>query len=213
MTLMIRAMTKVVIMFTTWFSLGASKSSPGGFCLSGSELWEQKDFTSTFQCLLSDLAPSLQLEGGRLFWKRRKLSVASTLCSLEEKRNNWVFLWLSKLSNRWTWQGSHLRQRWRLDWGEGRQLAWVGQRVKGGQVRVRRVRSVLSHSSVPRVHPGPQELLSVVSFARHLRHRVWMMRSLVTVMLELRPRLRWDWGVPAACRSEGDFCGCWPATV
>ena len=88
MTLTIRAMTKVVIMFTMWFSLGASKSSPGGFCLSGSELWEQKDFTSTFQCLLFDLAPSLQLEGGRLFWKRRKLSVASTLCSLEDKRNN-----------------------------------------------------------------------------------------------------------------------------
>ena len=35
----------------------------------------------------------------------------------------------------------------------------------------------------------------------------------VTVMLELRPRLRWDWGVPAVCRSEGDFCGCWPATM
>ena len=35
----------------------------------------------------------------------------------------------------------------------------------------------------------------------------------VTVMLELRPRLRWDWGVPAVCRSEGDFCGCWPETV
>ena len=148
-----------------------------------------------------------------MFWKRRKLSVASTLCSLEDKRNNWVLCWLS---NRWTWQGGHLRHRWRLDWGEGRQLAWVGQRVKGGQVRVRRVRSVLSHSTVPRVHPGPKELLSVVSFACHLRHRVWMMRSLVlevTVMLELRPRLRWDWGVPAVCRSEGDFCGCWPATM
>ena len=133
---------------------------------SGSKKTSIKHFNVS--CLLSDLTPSLQLEGGRLFWKRRKLSVASTLCSLEDKRNNWVLCWLS---NRWTWQGGHLRHRWRLDRGEGRQLAWVGQRVKGGQVRVRRVRSVLSHSSVPRVHPGPKELLSVVSFARHLRHR------------------------------------------
>ena len=50
--MVIRAMTKMVIMFTTWFSLGASKSSPGGFCLSGSELWEQKRLHSSISISL-----------------------------------------------------------------------------------------------------------------------------------------------------------------
>ena len=43
MTMIIMVMMMEMAMVTMWFSLGAhsgtSKSRPGGFCLSGSELW------------------------------------------------------------------------------------------------------------------------------------------------------------------------------
>ena len=43
MTMIIMVMMMAMAMVTMWFSLGAhsgtSKSRPGGFCLSGSELW------------------------------------------------------------------------------------------------------------------------------------------------------------------------------
>ena len=77
---------------------------------------------------------------------------------------------LGGLSDRGPRQWSQLLHRRWLNRGEGGQLARVGWGVKGWQVWVRRVGSVLPDSPVAWVHSGSQELLTVISFACHLSH-------------------------------------------